>query len=142
MGVALAQLAAENYDNKYGALIQMAQCHLPANNSASFVEREQPCAKNAMPDKRTQLGGDELQMLVVLRMGVKSMRYMKTNTSYISGVLEWTGGAGSSSSSSSSSSAFAGPDAGGAGTGTVGMPLDGVSRGAVLDHLKRKAAVF
>ena len=83
MKVVFDHLRVANSDGMYGRLIEMGQCYLPGNNSASFVERQQSYAKNAMTDKRTQLSEIELEMLVVLRINRNFMEYMKKHFQHL-----------------------------------------------------------
>jgi hypothetical protein len=63
-----------------GLIPQMAMCsegELGAVNAESYCERVLSCAKNVMPDGRTLLSSDELEMIVMLRMNKGFMQHMR-----------------------------------------------------------------
>jgi hypothetical protein len=64
-------------DGAYGWIPSMALCQLGAVNAESFCERVFSCAKKVLPEGRTLLSSEELEMVVILRMNEAFMEYMR-----------------------------------------------------------------
>jgi hypothetical protein len=64
-------------EGAYGWIPSMALCQLGAVNAESFCERVFSCAKKVLPEGRTLLSSEELEMVVLLRMNEEFMKYMR-----------------------------------------------------------------
>ena len=83
MGHLYRELEARDPGRKlYGWIPRMASCsyaQIGALNAESFCERVLRCAGNVLDEGNTLLNNEELEMLVVLRMNKKFMKFMRTH---------------------------------------------------------------